>query len=106
MRVGARRWTLRHESRPYGAQQARNLCNARKRDRGILGALLLKTRELLPSEKSSANKWWVIRVAAAAVIPEPQVVTAIIGFKASVAGLISSWLNLLLNRRPPGILSG
>ena len=35
---GARRWTLRHESRPYGAQQARNLHNARKRDEGTPSA--------------------------------------------------------------------
>lgn len=60
------------------------------------------------------NKWWVIRVPAnpfllvcrdcllyqkaltekdldAAVIPEPRVVTAFIGFKTFVAGLVSSW---------------
>lgn len=43
-------------------------------------------------------------MAAAAVIPEPQVVTPFIGFKASVAGLKSFWLNLLLNRRPLEIL--
>ena len=39
MRVGARRWTLRQGSRPYGAQQARNLRNARKRDGGTRSAL-------------------------------------------------------------------
>ena len=39
LRGGARRWTLRHESRPYGAQQARNLRNARKRDEGSPSAL-------------------------------------------------------------------
>ena len=38
MGVVARRWTLRHESRPYGAQQARKLHNARKRDEGIPSA--------------------------------------------------------------------
>ena len=32
MGVGARRWTLRQGSRPYGAQQARNLRNAGNRD--------------------------------------------------------------------------
>ena len=30
----ARRWILRHESRPYGVQQARKLGNARNRDQG------------------------------------------------------------------------
>ena len=30
MRVEARRWILRHESRTYGSQQARNLLNGRK----------------------------------------------------------------------------
>ena len=48
MRVGARRWTLRQGSRPYGAQQARNLRNAGNRDgasrsvratRGLSGCL-------------------------------------------------------------------
>ena len=38
MRVVARRGTLRYWSQPYGVQQARNLYNARKRDRGILSA--------------------------------------------------------------------
>jgi len=38
MRVGARRWTLRHGSRPYGAQQARNLYNAGNRDKGTPSA--------------------------------------------------------------------
>ena len=48
VRAGARRWTLRHGSRPYGAQQARNLRNAGNRDgvsrsaralRGLSGCL-------------------------------------------------------------------
>ena len=34
VRAIARRWILRHESRPYGAQQARKLDNARNRDQG------------------------------------------------------------------------
>ena len=38
MRVGARRGTLRYWSQPYGVQQARNLYNARKCDRGIPSA--------------------------------------------------------------------
>ena len=45
------------------------------------------------------------RVAAAAVIPEPQVVTTFIGFKASVAGQVSFWLNPLLTKELPEILS-
>ncbi len=36
--AGARRWTLRHGSRPYGAQQARNLYNAGNRDKGTPSA--------------------------------------------------------------------
>ena len=56
------------------------------------------------SPKSLANKWWVIRVAAAAVIPEPQVMTTFIGFKASVAGPASFWLNFLLTKKLPEIL--
>lgn len=48
VRAGARRWTLRQGSRPYGAQQARNLRNAGNRDgvsrsvrasRGLSGCL-------------------------------------------------------------------
>ena len=39
VRAGARRWALRQEPRPYGAQQARNLHNARKGDEGTLSAL-------------------------------------------------------------------
>ena len=45
--------------------------------------------KLLSSVRISANKWWAIPVPAAAVIPEPQVVTMFIGSKASVAGLVS-----------------
>ena len=51
--------------------------------------MLSSDAKLLPIPKPLANKWWVRRVAAAAVIPAPQVVTAIIGFKASVAGSTS-----------------
>ena len=39
MKVIARRCLLRHEDRPHGAQQVRNLHNARKRDEGILSEL-------------------------------------------------------------------
>lgn len=38
VRARARRWILRHESRPYGAQQARKLYNARKCDKGTPSA--------------------------------------------------------------------
>ncbi len=68
-------------------QQARNLYNARKCDKGTLSALLLV--KLLPYVKSMANKWWVRQVPAAAVTPAPQVVITFIGPKASVAGLIN-----------------
>jgi hypothetical protein len=46
-------------------------------------------KKLLSIVKSSANKGWVTQVPAAAVIPGPLVVTAIFGFKAFVAGLLS-----------------
>jgi hypothetical protein len=38
VRARARRWILRHESRPYGVQQARNLYNAGNSDRGTSSA--------------------------------------------------------------------
>ena len=38
VRARARRWILRHESRPYGVQQARNLYNVRKHDKGTPSA--------------------------------------------------------------------
>ena len=87
MRVGASRCLLRHEGRSYGTQQARKLSNGLTTEKGILSACILCM--LLFCPKSRVNKWWVRRVAAAAVIPAPQVVTAIIGFKASVAGSTS-----------------
>lgn len=89
MEVGARRWTLRHESRSYGTQQARNLYNSLTRDKGIRSALALQ--ELLPSENGKVNKGWVRRVPATAVIPAAQVMATVIGSKAFVAGLASSW---------------
>ncbi len=85
MRVVARRGTLRYWFQPYGVQQARNLYNARKCDRGIPSAYAL--RRLLPYENSMANKQWARLVPAAAVTPALQVAIAIIGPKASVAGL-------------------
>ncbi len=87
MRVVARRGTLRYWSQPYGVQQARNLYNARKCDKGIPRAHAL--HGLLLSVNSLTNKWWVRLVPAAAVTPAPRVVTTIIGPKASVAGLVS-----------------
>ena len=89
MEVGARRWILRHESRHYGVQQARNLYNAFTCDKGIRSAPALL--ELLLTENGWANKGWVIQVPAAAVIPEAQVIAAIIGSKAPVAGSASPW---------------
>ncbi len=87
MRVVAQRGNLRHCSQPYGVQQARNLYNARKCDKGILSAHAL--HGLLSLLKPMANKWWVRLVPAAAVTPAPQVGIAIIGPKASVAGPVS-----------------
>ncbi len=40
VRAGARRWILRHESRPYGVQQARKLYNAGNSDKGTSSARL------------------------------------------------------------------
>ena len=44
---------------------------------------------LLPSLNRLANKGWERLVPAAAVTPAPQVAIAIIGPKASVAGLVN-----------------
>ncbi len=38
VRARARRWILRHESRPYGVQQARKLYNAGNSDKGTSSA--------------------------------------------------------------------
>jgi hypothetical protein len=84
MRVEASRCLLRHEGRSYGTQQARKLSNSFTAEKGSLSEYVL--RILLFCSNSKTNKWWVRRVAAAAVIPAPQMVTAIIGSKASVAG--------------------
>lgn len=37
-----RKWTLRHESRPYGVQQARNLRNWLTPDEGTRSALAMQ----------------------------------------------------------------
>ena len=87
MRVEARRWILRHKSRSYGTQQLRKLRNALTRDEGTWSVHAM--HELLFTSKRWTNKGWVRRVPAAAVILAPQVVSAISGSKASVAGLVS-----------------
>jgi len=89
MEVGAWRKILRHESWAYGSQQARKLCYSLTRDKGTWSVLALQ--ELLFSLKRKTNKEWEIRVPATAVIPELRVMARIIGSKASVAGLASSW---------------
>ena len=68
-------------------QQARNLYNVRKCDKGTPSAHVM--HGLLPSVNSLANKWWVRRVPAAAVTPAPRVAFTFIGPKASVAGFVS-----------------
>ena len=68
-------------------QQARNLYNARKCDKGTLSAH--EFHGLLSRVNILENKWWVRLVPAAAVTPAPQVVIVIIGPKASVAGLVN-----------------
>ena len=70
-------------------QQARKLFNLLAQEKGNRSVLALQ--ELLPSENRRANKGWVRRVPATAVIPVPQVIATIIGSKASVAGLTSPW---------------
>ncbi len=74
-------------------QQARNLYNARKCDKVTQSDIDAKAICLLdvfngPSEEERARL-----VPAAAVTPALQVVGTFIGLKASVACLISSWLN-------------
>jgi len=78
------RGTLRYWSQPYGVQQARNLYNARKCDKGTPSAYVL--HRLLPRVNILANKWWARLVPAAAVTPAPQVAIIFIGSKAFVAG--------------------
>src|SRR3972149_4332064 len=87
MRVVARRWILRHESRSYGAQQPRTLRNVGNHDEGIPSAYTMYT--LFLCLKSRESKGWVRRVPAAAGIPAAQVVLVIIGPKASVAGPVN-----------------
>ena len=68
-------------------QQARNLYNARKRDKETLSGSL--KGYLLASLERSQNKGWVRPVPAAAVTLADQVVSTIIGSKALVAGLVN-----------------
>lgn len=87
MEVRAPRWILRHESRYYGTQQLRKLCNVLTHDKGTWSVLALQ--ELLLSENGKGNKDWETRVPATAVIPGVRVMVTIIWPKASVGGLIS-----------------
>ena len=91
MRAIARSWELRHGPGLYGAQQARNLRNARKGDGGIPSAGVL--RWLFSSARSLRNKERARPVPAAAVIPALQMVAVFIGLKAFVAGFVSPWRN-------------
>src|SRR5207245_6008779 len=91
MGVVARRWILRHESRPYGAQQSRKLRNVGNHDGGTPSAYTLCT--LFSFLKSTRSKGGVRRVPAAAVIPAAGVVPMIIESKTSVAGRIDFWVS-------------
>ncbi len=64
--------------------------NARKRDKVTRSAIKLLRGVNNPERKERARL-----VPAAAVKPALQVVRTIIGLKVSVAGLVSSWLNLI-----------
>src|SRR2546428_13659023 len=88
MGVVARRWILRHESRPYGAQQSRKLRNGGNHDGGTPRACTLGT--LFSFLKSTRSKGRVRRVPAAAVIPAARGVLIITDPKAAVAGRVDS----------------
>ena len=91
LRGGARRWDLRHDPRPYGVQQLRNLHTVGNHDEGIPSA---NTQcWLFICLKRRWNKGRVRRVPAAAVTPAARVVVIIIELKASVAGLVNLWVN-------------
>ena len=96
MGVVARRWILRHESRPYGAQQSRKLHNVGNHDGGTPSARTLCA--LFSRLKSTRSKGRVRRVPAAAVIPAARVVLIIIESKTSVAGRVDSWVNRTAQR--------
>src|SRR3989442_14067002 len=92
----ARRWILRHESRPYGAQQSRKLRNEGNHDGGTPSAYTLCT--LFSFLKSTRSKGRVRRVLAAAVIPAARVMVIIIESETAVAGRIDSWVNRTAQR--------
>ena len=87
----ARRRILRHESGPYGVQQARKLHTAGNCDEGTPSDCTMCS--LFLNLNSSWNKGWERPVPAAAVIPAAQVVVAFIGPKTSVACLVNLWVN-------------
>ena len=87
----ARRRILRHESGPYGVQQARKLHTAGNCDEGTPSDCTMCS--LFLTVNKSWNKGWERPVPAAAVIPAARVVVAFIGPKTSVAGLVHSWVN-------------
>ena len=87
----ARRRILRHESGPYGVQQARKLHTAGNCDEGTPSDCTMCS--LFLNINSSWNKGWERPVPAAAVIPAAQVVVAFIGPKTSVACLVNPWVN-------------
>lgn len=90
MSVGAGRKVLRHRLYPYEEQQTSNLYNAGHRDKVSCSA-----ERLFIKLKPWWNKERARLVPAAAVTPALQVIRSIIEFKSSVAGSISSNLNLL-----------
>ena len=98
MGARARRWILRHESRPYGAQQARKLYNASNRDKETLSACQCRLFWCLTHTR---RKGGARPVPAAAVIPAARVIATFTGLKAFVAWSLSLWGNLLA--QPKGV---
>ena len=92
----ARRRILRHESGPYGVQQARKLHTAGNCDEGTPSDCTMCS--LFLTVNKSWNKGWERPVPAAAVIPAPQVGVACIGPKTSVAGLVHAGVSELAQR--------
>ena len=70
-------------------QQARNLYNARKCDKGTPSAVFPQGRPLFRTVRKYGNKGWARLLPAAAVIAAPRVVVVIIGLKVFVAGRAS-----------------
>src|SRR3989442_12697701 len=96
MGVVARRWILRHESRPFGAQQSRKLRNVGNHDGGTPSACTLCT--LFSRLKCTRSKGRVRRGPAAAVIPASRAVFSFTKSKTSLAGQLDSWVNLTAKR--------